>query len=257
MGGHHPSIKRDDKVLSKTVSFLRLTGLVQWVGWVKARLHGSLDNRRKLRAYHSLIKRRLSILKKHLPKFIIAFILSGLFLGLIQSYNQTDNDFRKYRSNISQELENQFKAKGDLRQQFNQIKAQSEQQKAENEDLKRQLQTKRQLESPIAFVGRGGGDTSGYYWGQCVWYVASKLPIPGHWSNASDWDEHARAEGYVVSPIPKVGSVAQMDDGWYGHVGIVNSINGDMVELNEMNVFGVGIQDYRWVHVSEYEYIYI
>lgn len=84
------------------------------------------------------------------------------------------------------------------------------------------------------------GDT--YAWGNCTyWAFAMRLwagsPIPTTWGNANTWDDRARADGYVVNHTPMVGAVFQTDDGDYGHVAYVisvNPVNGDWT-ISEMN----------------------
>lgn len=91
----------------------------------------------------------------------------------------------------------------------------------------------------------------------CTWYVASVLHIPPSWGNANNWDNSARAAGYVVSPVPKVGAVAQTKGGWLGHVAVVREIKGSQVLISEMNYNGPCVTDDRWIDAGEYQYIYV
>ena len=56
------------------------------------------------------------------------------------------------------------------------------------------------------------------------------------WGNAYNWDDRARGAGYVVNHSPSAGTIGQFDDGPYGHVFWVESINGDgSVNVTEYN----------------------
>lgn len=78
----------------------------------------------------------------------------------------------------------------------------------------------------------------------CVSYVAhmlqrngSERPWEGRLGNGSDWDEHARAAGYVVDTTPTVGSIAQWDGG-SGHVAYVDEVTADHIVVTEDNYSG-------------------
>lgn len=85
-----------------------------------------------------------------------------------------------------------------------------------------------------------------YAGGNCTWYAFNRRPdIGSFWGDARTWDDSARAAGYRVDKIPEVGSIAQWEayassDVWgYGHVAIVESINGDgTITISEMNYAG-------------------
>ncbi|HEU5151916.1 MAG TPA: FG-GAP-like repeat-containing protein [Iamia sp.] len=96
----------------------------------------------------------------------------------------------------------------------------------------------------------GTGYTGQSVWGShgpghnCVSYVAHMLqrngsgrPWPGRLGNGSDWDEHARAAGYVVDTTPTVGSIAQWDGG-SGHVAYVDEVTPDHIVVTEDNYSG-------------------
>ena len=58
-------------------------------------------------------------------------------------------------------------------------------------------------------------------------------PVPGGWGNANTWDDNA---GYGrISSTPAVGDIAQTDKGPYGHVAIVEAVNGSSIVVSEMN----------------------
>lgn len=98
-----------------------------------------------------------------------------------------------------------------------------------------------------------------YDYGWCTWYAASKVAVPSNWGNANTWDEGARASGWTVSTVPKVGAVAQNNFGWAGHVGYVEAVSpdGTMIKYSDMNGIAgwgrVGMSD--WVPAnSRYQY---
>ncbi len=89
----------------------------------------------------------------------------------------------------------------------------------------------------------------GYYWnlgtpyanGQCTswaWYKMNQIgkTLPSTLGNANTWASRAAAAGWTVSRTPVAGSVFQTSSGWYGHVGYVESVNGDgSITVTEMN----------------------
>lgn len=98
-----------------------------------------------------------------------------------------------------------------------------------------------------------------YDYGWCTWYAASRVAVPSNWGNANTWDDGARASGWTVSTIPRVGAVAQNNFGWAGHVGIVEAVSedGTMIKYSDMNGLAgwgrVGYSD--WVPAnSKYQY---
>lgn len=102
------------------------------------------------------------------------------------------------------------------------------------------------------------GLTNSYTWGNCTAYVASKLPVPGDWGNAVSWGYQAAAQGYEVSDLPKVGTIAwSITDSYLGHVAIVEAVNGGQVIISEMNYQGLGVVDTRVANPGEFRYIYL
>jgi surface antigen len=76
--------------------------------------------------------------------------------------------------------------------------------------------------------------------------------------NANTWDDRSRAAGITVSSKPIPGAIFQTDAGYYGHVGIVESVNADgTINISDMN----GIAGWNRVgfrnNVSPYSYVYI
>lgn len=58
-------------------------------------------------------------------------------------------------------------------------------------------------------------------------------------ANANRWDDLARANGILVDNSPSPGAIFQTDSGWYGHVGYVESLNGDgSINVSERNYRG-------------------
>lgn len=99
-----------------------------------------------------------------------------------------------------------------------------------------------------------GGTTyggNGYAFGNCTYYAYNRriqlgLAVGSNWGNASTWAVAAESTpGFVVNHTPSVGAIAQWNayagsSGWAGHVGIVESINGDgTITISEMNYYGV------------------
>lgn len=92
-----------------------------------------------------------------------------------------------------------------------------------------------------------------YAFGNCTIYVASRLPVPNSMGNANQWDNRLGANA-----VPKVGSIAQTDAGWAGHVAIVEAVydNGTIL-ISEMNVAGFNVISTRVVGVGEFRYLYV
>lgn len=112
--------------------------------------------------------------------------------------------------------------------------------------------------SPIySFYAVYGGN--GYDLGYCTYYVASQIAVPNNWGNASSWAYYARLSGWDVSSAPTVGAIAQTADaaGGQGHVAIIVGVNGNMVEIKDMNNYGDGGGWDRvgegWVSVSTFQ----
>lgn len=116
-------------------------------------------------------------------------------------------------------------------------------------------------------IGSYSGGTVGnrYAFGNCTYYAYDRRaelgrPIGSFWGNASTWAAAARASGYVVNNVPEVGAVAQWNaysDAWigyYGHVAIVESVNGDgtitISEMNNVSLGGYNIVNRRTIPAS-------
>jgi surface antigen len=108
------------------------------------------------------------------------------------------------------------------------------------------------------------GDT--YEWGNCTyWSFAMRLwagsPIPTTWGNANTWDDRAKLDDYIVDYTPKAGAIFQTDDGKWGHVAYVTSVNPTTGEwtISEMNVAGlniVGTRTFSSVAAAHYNFIH-
>ena len=99
-------------------------------------------------------------------------------------------------------------------------------------------------------------NSSGYSYGHCTAYVSSRRPVPGNWGNARDWLPRARAMGWLTGPNPTVGAIAWTPSGTWGHVAYVEKVEGDKVQVSEMNYQGWNIKSYRWAAASSFQYIY-
>jgi surface antigen len=75
------------------------------------------------------------------------------------------------------------------------------------------------------------------------------------WGNANTWDDGARAAGFRVDYTPEVGAIAQTDVGSYGHVAVVEAVDGGDVVVSEMNYDGYG--HFRWARYSSSYFKYI
>jgi surface antigen len=60
------------------------------------------------------------------------------------------------------------------------------------------------------------------------------------WGNANQWADGARAAGYRVDSSPEVGAVAQTSAGPFGHVAVVEAVEGGTVIVSEMNYDDAG-----------------
>ena len=86
-------------------------------------------------------------------------------------------------------------------------------------------------------------DNWGMYNRECVSYAAFKvaasgryMPYWGGYGNANQWPGNARASGIPTGSEPRVGSVAVMNVGYYGHVMYVEGINGDgTIHVSQFN----------------------
>jgi surface antigen len=101
---------------------------------------------------------------------------------------------------------------------------------------------------------------NGYDYGYCTWYVATQIPVPANWGNASTWAYYAALSGWNVSKTPSVGAVGQIGGrvaGGEGHVAVVDAVSPDglQVQYRDMNgLAGWGRVGYSgWVPVSFFD----
>ncbi len=122
--------------------------------------------------------------------------------------------------------------------------------------------------TPITMSANGNA----YAFGNCTSWAYERRaqlghPVGSYWGNAATWDTLARSAGYIVDKTPTVGAVMQMPafvdayTGGYGHVAIVESVNGDgSINISEMNYAGnFNVVTYRTVPASQaalYNYIH-
>ena len=85
-------------------------------------------------------------------------------------------------------------------------------------------------------------DSWGMYNRECVSYVAwrvhqryGNMPYWGGRGNANQWPSNARSAGISTGNTPRVGAVAVMSGGYYGHVAWVESVSGNTVHVSQYN----------------------
>jgi len=112
-------------------------------------------------------------------------------------------------------------------------------------------------------------DQWGMYICECVSYAAWKvystygyMPYWGGRGNAKQWPANARAAGYVVSSVPRPGSVGISMGGPYGHAVWVEAVSGDSVYISQYNSanaatgYRKGEYSEQWVGKGAFQYIY-
>lgn len=114
--------------------------------------------------------------------------------------------------------------------------------------------------------GSTASDANLYDWGQCTWHVFNRRAAIGkgistYWWNANNWDNAAARDGYRIDSNPTVGSIAQSDAGYYGHVAFVERVNSNgSILVSEMNFSaGPGVLTYRTIpayQVRNYKFIH-
>ena len=102
-----------------------------------------------------------------------------------------------------------------------------------------------------------------YALGNCTWYAYERRaaigrPIGSLWGNATNWAVSARAAGFTVNGTPAPGAVFQYGGG-YGHVGVVDSVDGEYLYVTDMNYAGYNVVTSRKIPLSStghYSYIH-
>ena len=90
--------------------------------------------------------------------------------------------------------------------------------------------------------------------------MGGAFTLPSGLGNASTWD-NALSGWFRIDRTPEAGAVFQTDYGYYGHVGIVDSVNSDgTITISDMNgIAGWGRVGTKTIDSSEwgkYKYIH-
>lgn len=110
-----------------------------------------------------------------------------------------------------------------------------------------------------------GIDSWGMYTRECVSYAAFRVNQsygwPAYWTrgdnNAKQWPGKADAYGIPRGSTPKVGSVAVMTSGYYGHVAWVEAVNGNSITISDYNSDLAGNYNHYETSASAFDtYIY-
>ncbi len=73
--------------------------------------------------------------------------------------------------------------------------------------------------------------------GQCTDYAAQHAKV--YWrGNANMWATNARKAGATVNMSPSVGAIIQTNESRWGHVGVIEAVNGNEVTFGEWNYAG-------------------
>lgn len=90
----------------------------------------------------------------------------------------------------------------------------------------------------VAYTNLNPNKGHRFPYGQCTWYVASRVYVP--WGgNAKAWLANAAALGYKTGKTPVAGSiVVTTESRYYGHVAYVESVSATTVTISEMNYVG-------------------
>lgn len=97
-------------------------------------------------------------------------------------------------------------------------------------------------------------DSSGnnYYYGYCTWYAKSKRPdLPNQLGNGGAWYYNAQRAGLETGDTPNEGAVIVTRESGWGHVGYVESVDGDKVTISEMNFNGWGQVNNRTLSIDD------
>lgn len=76
-----------------------------------------------------------------------------------------------------------------------------------------------------------------FAYGYCTYYVASRRQIPW-FGNAGTWLAGAIKYGFASGRVPKVGAIIVTSESRWGHVGIVEAVDGGQITISEMNYRG-------------------
>jgi LysM repeat protein len=112
---------------------------------------------------------------------------------------------------------------------------------------------------PVAHGGNGGSSViavGGSYpvragnrfsFGYCTWYVYNRRSVP--WlGNAWEWFGQAQSYGWATGQTPRVGAIMVTWESSFGHVAIVDAVNGDgSYTVSEMNFVRWDVIDQRTI----------
>lgn len=99
-------------------------------------------------------------------------------------------------------------------------------------------------------VNKGPYVGNRFPYGYCTWYVAGRRGDVTWRGNAGQWLANAQAQGRATGRIPAKGAILVTNESWWGHVAVVESVNGNSVTISEMNYKGFGIQSTRTISNS-------
>lgn len=105
--------------------------------------------------------------------------------------------------------------------------------------------------APSTISARAGAKINGYPYGYCTYYIATRRFVPSSWGDARQWLSSARRAGYSTGSEPISGAIVVTTESWWGHVGYVESVNGNSVTIAEMNARGWGVVSRRTISAHE------
>lgn len=112
---------------------------------------------------------------------------------------------------------------------------------------------------PFKQASWNDADPWAFYKRECTSFVAYRLNKVmkfsnrmrgGHFGNAENWDENARALGFSVNTHPTVGSVLVRNSGTYGHVAMVAKVGRGRVFVEQYNAGGTHRYSKEWLTVT-------
>lgn len=122
---------------------------------------------------------------------------------------------------------------------------------------------------PSGGQGTSNGDYgNAYVSGQCTWWTYNRrkqlgINTPSYLGNGGFWWQSAPRYGLRVDHNPEVGAAISFlpgqagADRTYGHVGVVESVNGNSILISEMNAVGAYIVSWRTIYnPGQYWYIH-
>lgn len=118
--------------------------------------------------------------------------------------------------------------------------------------------------------GTSNGDYgNAYVAGQCTWWAYERrrqmgIGTPSYLGNGGQWYATAPSYGLRVDHSPQVGAAISFlpgqagADGFYGHVGVVEAVNGNTITISEMNAAGGPyVVSYRTLYnASQFWYVH-